>query len=286
MDYIRCKGHFGHIELAVPVIKPICLKQFTWIVKHICRQCKRIVKTKQHLDLNLIKNYKQLSKYIDKVASCFHCSAPMAHPRTSNDMFNVEDDLEGLVEILTNMCQEDVDVLNIQGCHPKSCIMHYFPIIPTCARPFLTDKDESFDNDLMYQISEIIKANNSTKNFLMSGMRPSAKRLQRLVFRINTYYDNRKKRSRHPASGHAYEGISDILRRKDGDIRKHLCGKRTSQGARTVLGDNMTLKINQVGIPLDICKVLTKPMVVDSLNYDLAEKLITDEKVNYIQKRK
>ena len=24
----------------------------------------------------------------------------------------------------------------------------------------------------------------------------------------------------------------------------------------------------------DICKVLTKPMVVDSLNYDLAEKLI------------
>lgn len=46
----------------------------------------------------------------------------------------------------------------------------------------------------------------------------------------------------------------------------------------------MTVKINQVGIPLDICKVLTKPVVVNSLNYDPVEKLIKDEKVNYIHK--
>ena len=49
-------------------------------------------------------------------------------------------------------------------------------------------------------------------------------------------------------------------------------------------GGDMTVKINQVGIPLDICKVLTKPVVVNSLNYDPVEKLIKDEKVNYIHK--
>ena len=64
--------------------------------------------------------------------------------------------------------------------------------------------------------------------------------------------------------GHAYEGISDI----------HLCGKRVNQGARTVLGGDSSLKIDQVGIPKDICKVFTKLMVVNSLKYDLAEKLI------------
>ena len=144
-----------------------------------------------------IKNYKQSSKYIDRVASCFHCSAP----RTSNDIFDVDNiegtDLEEVSKILTNMCQEDIDVLNIKGCHPKSCIMHYFPIIPTCARPFLTNKDESFDNDLTFQLSEIIKANNLVKKFLSLGMKLNAKDIQHLVFFINTYHDSGKKKSRH-----------------------------------------------------------------------------------------
>ena len=94
----------------------------------------------------------------------------------------------------------------------------------------------------------------------------------------------RKKRSRHSASGHSYEGISDIPRRKGGHIRKHLCGKRVNQGARTVLGGDPSLKIDQIRIPKDICKVLTKPMFVNSRNYDQAEKLIQEKEVNYIQK--
>ena len=174
MDYTKCKGHFGHIALAVPVVNPIiCIKQLKWILKYICKKCKRI--TKQGL---LIKNYKQ-------VPSCFHCSAP----QTSNDMFDVDniEDLEEVSNPLTDICQEDIDVLNIKECHPKSCIMHYFPIIPTCTRPFLTNKDESFDNDLTCQLSEIIKANNPVKKFLSLGIRPNAKDLQRLVFCINPY---------------------------------------------------------------------------------------------------
>ena len=76
----------------------------------------------------------------------------------------------------------------------------------------------------------------------------------------------------------------DILRRKGGHIRNRLCGKRANQEARTVLGGDASLKINQAGIPKDICKALTNPMVVNSLNYDLAEKLIQEKKVNYVQK--
>ena len=114
-------------------------------------------------------------------------------------------------------------------------------------------------------------------------MKPNVKDLQCLVFCINTHHDNRKKKSRHSTSGHAYEGISDILRRKSGHMRKHLCGKRANQWARTVLGGKASLMIDQFGILKDICKAFTKPMVVNSLNYDLAEKLIREKKVNYIQ---
>ena len=51
-----------------------------------------------------------------------------------------------------------------------------------------------------------------------------------------------------------------------------------------MLGGNASLSTDQVRVPKDICNVLTKPMVVNSLNYDLAEKLIREKKVNYIQK--
>ena len=72
--------------------------------------------------------------------------------------------------------------------------------------------------------------------------------------------------------------------RKGGHIRKHLCGKSVNQETRTVLGGNAFLKMDQVGIPKDVCKALTKPMVVNSLNYDLAEKPVREKNVNYIQK--
>ena len=100
------------------------------------------------------------------------------------DVDNIED-LE-VSKILTNMCEEDIDVLNIKGCHPKSCIMHYFVITPACMRSFLTSKGESFDDDLTFQLSEIIKANNLMKKLFSSGMKLNPKDLQRLFFFAST----------------------------------------------------------------------------------------------------
>ena len=72
--------------------------------------------------------------------------------------------------------------------------MHYFPIIPTCVRHFLTNKGKSFDDDLTCQLSEIIKANKFGEKSLSSGMKPNAKDLQCLVFCISNYYDNKNKK--------------------------------------------------------------------------------------------
>ena len=109
-------------------------------------------------------------------------------------------------------------------------------------------------------------------------------RIFNALFFASTLIATTEEKSRHSASGHAYEGISDRLRRKGGQFRKHLCRKRANQGTRTVLGHNASLRIDQVGIPKYIYKALSKPMVVNSLNYSLAEKLIREKKVNYIQK--
>ena len=51
-----------------------------------------------------------------------------------------------------------------------------------------------------------------------------------------------------------------------------------------MLGVETSLRFDQVGIPKDICKALTNPMVVNSLNFGLTEKLIREKKINYVQK--
>ena len=42
--------------------------------------------------------------------------------------------------------------------------MHNFPIIPNCARPYLSIKDGSFDDDLICELADIVRANNTIKS--------------------------------------------------------------------------------------------------------------------------
>ena len=277
MDFTRCTGHFGHIVLATPIVNPVAKKQFKWAAQHICRSCGRVMITSEHLRLQGIKSYKTNSKYIEKVACCFHCSQP-------KEPFDVETELEELKAKLEGLCKEDVRVLNMKGCHPKDLILQNFPIIPTCARPYLSNKDGSFDDDLTCQLSDIIKVNSAIGKTLITGIKPTLKEIQKLDFKITTYFDNNKKKSRHSASGHAYVGIKGLLGRKQGLIRKYLSGKRANQGSRTVIGGDTTLKIDEVGVPLEVCKILTKPLTVNSLNFELISGFMRDKKVNYLQK--
>ena len=50
--------------------------------------------------------------------------------------------------------------------------------------------------------------------------------------------------------------------------------KKGKLGGKNCIRGNASLKTDQVGILKDICKALTKSMIINSLNYNLAEKLI------------
>ena len=114
--------------------------------------------------------------------------------------------------------------------------MHCFPIIPTCARPFLTNKDESFDNDLTFQLSEIIKANNLVKKFISSGMNPNAKDIQRLAFCINTYYDNGKKKEQTFCLGSCIRGDKRHTKEKRQAHQKTFMWKKGKPGSKNCVG--------------------------------------------------
>jgi len=62
---------------------------------------------------------------------------------------------------------------------------------------------------------------------------------------------------------------------KQGRMRKHLCGKRCNFSARTVVGGDPKLQLDQIGIPKSIAMRLTVPETVTLFNRKrLEEKII------------
>ena len=219
-------------------------------MKHICKKCKRIVITKQHLSLNLIKNYNSSTNiwwyvwcwqhkrhWLRRGFKNTHKRMPRRHWCLEHSRVSSKELHNALLSHNPNVCEAFSDQ---QGW----VFRRWF------------DMSTFWDN----------KVQQSGEKIPLFGYEAQCKGPSTHCFWHQHLLRQQKKKSRHSTSGHAYGGISDILRRKAGHIRKHLCRKRANQVVRTVLGGKTSLKIDQVGIPKDICKALTKPMVLNSLN--------------------
>ncbi len=61
--------------------------------------------------------------------------------------------------------------------------------------------------------------------------------------------------------------VYDILfSGKKSAMRTKMLSKRIEQSSRGVIGPDQNLDIDEVGVPIDICKILTKPEVVTKEN--------------------
>ena len=75
-------------------------------------------------------------------------------------------------------------------------------------------------------------------------------------------------------SGRPLKAIKDRLSGKGGRVRGNLMGKRVDFSARSVITPDPNLSIKELGIPLKIAKNITKPVLVNDLNYNYLMKLI------------
>ena len=58
LDFTKCNGHFGHKVLGIPIVNPIIKKQLKWDTQYLCRNCRRVIITKNHLKLIDVNCYK------------------------------------------------------------------------------------------------------------------------------------------------------------------------------------------------------------------------------------
>ncbi|WP_455367500.1 DNA-directed RNA polymerase subunit A' [[Eubacterium] cellulosolvens] len=299
----KCPGHFGHIELSEPVIHVAFGKMIHRILSAICRNCGRLLLSDSRIEhyqklieekselLNMVPGsiYDTIHKEGKKIQECPHCGArqyqiEFVKPTSFHEIID-----GGAVRLTPSMIRERFerlteDDLRILGINPATArpewmILQVLPVSPVNVRPSITlESGFRSEDDLTHKLVDIIRINQKLKEALESGVPVNiVQELHDLLqYHVTTYFDNEVSGlppARH-RSGRALKTLSQRLKGKEGRFRGNLSGKRVDFSARTVISPDLNIKINEVGVPIDVASKLTIPERVNEWNLEKMKDLI------------
>ena len=181
-------------------------------------------------------------------------------------------------DILAKISDSDNTLMgfDIVFSKPEWLICSVLPISPPYVRPSVrADNNTRMEDDLTHKYCDIIKTNKTLKAKLA---KPSTKAstikaidewYQLLQYHVATLVNNHLP-GIPPAtqrSGRPLKAIYDRLKSKEGRVRGNLMGKRVDFSARSVITPDPRLNIDQLGVPMEICKNLTFAEKVHKYNY-------------------
>ena len=288
-----CPGHFGHIKLAASILHPMLLEEILTFLRVICFHCHLPIFKQEHLRMLRIArkkgNYKIISQLAKKHPFCANCMCNQPTYSLIDGKINyfykdkadkIELSTKEIDDIFGSLKQKDLKVLGVTpDIHPCNMILKAIPVCPPCARPNVVIEDQKCEDDITLKYSEILKCNK-----LIEKEENQAKRkvfTNTLEFHVSTLFDNSKGKARQ-INGRPLKGIRERINGKSGRIRNNLMGKRNDFCARTVIGADPTLMLNEVGFPQEFAEKLTIPEVVNRINYAHMMDLISQNKVNRI----
>jgi len=307
----NCMGHFGHIELARPVIHVGFAKKVLKVLRSICPECSRLMLTEEEMESfrqEQIKHRRiffegdeEATKNVFKLARkskvCPYCGAKkkkivIEKPTT----FYEEEEAKGSrritpIEILERLTKMSDNDLRILGVSPETARLEWLiftvlPIPPVCARPSITlDSGIRSEDDLTHKLVDVIRINQRLRENIDAG----APHLivedlwELLQYHITTYFDNQVSGippARH-RSGRALRTLTQRLKGKEGRFRSNLSGKRVDFSARSVISPNPFISINEVGVPIEIAKILTIPTNINDWNIEEMKQLVLNGPYNH-----
>jgi DNA-directed RNA polymerase beta' subunit len=182
--------------------------------------------------------------------------------------------------IFSSLRQSDLKVMGIdKSLHPCNMVLKVIPVCPPCTRPYISMDGHIYDDDITLKYNEIIKINKAIEKEKNEAKKKTLTNV--LEFHVGTLFDNAKGKARQ-INGRPLKGIRERINGKSGRIRNNLMGKRVDFCARTVIGADPTLELNEVGFPEEFAANLTIPETVNRLNYEHLMDLIRQGKVNYV----
>ena len=294
----KCPGHFGHIDLAMPVIHVGLVKSIRNCLRATCRSCGRILLTDKQREeyLDMIKKYeqegrdktylfKQIIKDCVKEEKCTRCNQETGKIELDKPTSLRENGKKltpsEVREWLEKIPDEDLPLLDINKntARPEWMVLTVLPVPPVTVRPSVTlESGERSEDDLTHKLVDVIRINQRLQENRDAG----APQLivedlwELLQYHITTYLDNQTSGippARH-RSGRPLKTLAQRLKGKEGRFRSNLSGKRVNFSARTVISPDPNLSINEIGVPISIAKELTVPVRVTSHNIDWCKKMI------------
>ncbi len=294
----KCPGHFGHIDLAMPVIHVGLVKSIRDCLRATCRGCGRILLTdKQKNDfLQELKKFikegrdptfvlKMIIKEGVKSEKCPHCDRDVGKIELDKPT-SIRENGKKLTpseirEWLEKIPDDDLPLLdvNIKSARPEWMVLTVLPVPPVTVRPSVTlESGERSEDDLTHKLVDVIRINQRLQENRDAG----APQLivedlwELLQYHITTYLDNQTSGippARH-RSGRPLKTLAQRLKGKEGRFRSNLSGKRVNFSARTVISPDPNLSINEIGVPMIVARELTVPVRVTSYNIDWCKRLI------------
>ncbi|GAB6285825.1 MAG: DNA-directed RNA polymerase subunit A' [Methanoregula sp.] len=287
-----CPGHFGHIELAKPVIHVGYTRMIRKLLRVTCRNCGRVLLSPDEVEKVVgtedDSTGDQISeKDVKKERICPHCGDQQLKinfekPTTFSEVMieegkKVEHKLTpaDIRARLEKIPDEDLVPLGINPkvARPEWTILTVLPVPPVTMRPsIILENGQRSEDDLTHKLVDIIRINQRFKENQDAG----APQLiiedlwELLQYHITTYLDNEVAGcppARH-RSGRPLKTLSQRLKGKDGRFRGSLSGKRVNFSARTVISPDPNLSVAEVGIPRAVANEMTVPIRVTSYNIE------------------
>ena len=297
----ECPGHFGHIELAMPVVHVGFIKEIKTLLDSTCKSCGRIKLTEDE-----IRNYREkmsnislsssdpeiiglMSKKITDEASsrsvCPHCGTQhnkliLDKPTTFREE-GIKVTPKEIRERMERIRNDELIFfgLNEEVARPEWMILTVLPVPPINLRPSITlETGERSEDDLTHKLVDIIRISQRLRESRDNG---SPQLIiedlwDLLQFHVTTYFDNQTAGippARH-RSGRALKTLVQRLKGKEGRFRSNLSGKRVNFSARTVISPEPFLSVNEVGVPEKAARELTVPVSVNPFNIEQVREIV------------
>ena len=312
----RCPGHFGHIELAEPVLHIAFIDDIHKLLLITCRSCnkiklapeelakfKNIRDTKAPYSVITLENIKEeIIEKAKKVKVCPHCEKEQYDLIFTKPTIFVEKTEAGENRLLPITIRErlvhipDADLILLgydpTTARPEWFVLQVLPVPPVTVRPsIILETGIRSEDDLTHKLVDIIRVNQRLKESKEAGTPPLIVQdlVDLLQYHVTTYFDNEVSGipQAHHRSGRPLKTLTQRLKGKEGRFRGSLSGKRVDFSSRTVISPDPNLAISNVGVPVDVAKKLTIPETISQWNIErLKEHVINGPNIypgaNYI----
>jgi len=297
----ECPGHFGHIDLAMPVIHVGYVKEIKKLLQSTCKSCGRLLLTRQQAqefmrDLEVQEELgadsteiseiaKETAKEAQKRARCPHCDTEQSKITLDKPTTFREDGHKltprEVRERLERVPNDDLRALGInpEVARPEWMVLTALLVPPVTVRPSITlESGDRSEDDLTHKLVDVLRINQRLRENRDAG----APQLivedlwELLQYHVTTYFDNQTSGippARH-RSGRPLKTLVQRLKGKEGRFRSNLSGKRVNFSARTVISPDPVLSINEVGVPVEAARELTVPIRVQAYNVEIVKEWV------------